>query len=144
LVSDPGLRCRGVQRIKVDRTNTVLYCDRWAATVAFYRDLLGFDVAHETDWFVEFRVTTDAFVSIADARRATIDAAGGKGVTLTLHTDALGETRALLDGRGVTTTPITRRWGADVFYCHDPEGHRIEFWSDVSSSGQAPPTLAQS
>jgi catechol 2,3-dioxygenase-like lactoylglutathione lyase family enzyme len=130
----PGERSRfgGVQRISVDRANTVLYCDQWAATVAFYRELLGFDVAHETDWFVEFRVTTDAFLSIADARRATIDAVGGKGVTLTLHTDALNEARALLDDRGVTTTAITRRWGADVFYCHDPEGHRIEFWSDAA------------
>jgi len=119
-----------VQRVNVDRVNTVLYCDRWAATVAFYRELLGLAVVHESDWFVEFRLTREAFVSIADARRATIDAVDGKGMTLTLHTDALAETRALLDGNGVATTPIAQRWGADVFYCHDPEGHRIEFWCD--------------
>jgi catechol 2,3-dioxygenase-like lactoylglutathione lyase family enzyme len=124
-----------VQRVSVDRVNTVLYCDQWAQTVAFYRELLGLEVEHETDWFVEFRVTSGAFVSIADARRATIDAVGGKGVTLTLHTGALAETKGLLDVHGVTTTPIARRWGADVFYCHDPEGHRIEFWSDGTSGG---------
>jgi catechol 2,3-dioxygenase-like lactoylglutathione lyase family enzyme len=135
LPGDLGLGFGGVQRVSVDRANTVLYCERWSATVAFYRELLALDVAHETDWFVEFRLTSDAFVSIADARRATIDAAGGKGITLTLHTDALVATKALLDGRGVATTPITRRWGADVFYCHDPEGHRIEFWSDASPAG---------
>ena len=132
---DRGLGFGGVQRVSIDRANTVLYCDEWAATVVFYRELLGLEVAHETDWFVEFRLTTDAFVSIADAGRATIDAVGGKGVTLTLHTDALVATRALLDDRGVATTPISRRWGADVFYCHDPEGHRIEFWSDRSQAG---------
>jgi catechol 2,3-dioxygenase-like lactoylglutathione lyase family enzyme len=135
LPGDLGLGFGDVQRVSVDRANTVLYCDQWVATVAFYRDLLGLDVAHETDWFVEFRLTTDAFVSIADAGRATIEAVGGKGVTLTLHTDALLEMRALLDGRGVATTPVTRRWGADVFYCHDPEGHRIEFWSDRAPDG---------
>ena len=124
-----------MHQVSVDRVNTVLYCDRWAQTVAFYRELLGFDAVHETDWFVEFRLTGDAFVSIADAHRATIDAVGGKGMTLTLHTRALPETRALLDGRGVATTPITRRWGADVFYCRDPEGHRIEFWSAGANVG---------
>jgi catechol 2,3-dioxygenase-like lactoylglutathione lyase family enzyme len=124
-----------VERVSVDRANTILYCEEWGATVAFYRELLGFDVTHETDWFVEFRLTSDAFLSIADSRRATIDAVGGQGVTITLHTDALLETRTLLDGRGVATTTIARRFGADVFYCHDPEGHRIEFWSDGSHDG---------
>jgi catechol 2,3-dioxygenase-like lactoylglutathione lyase family enzyme len=119
--------------VKVDRANTVLYCDEWVATVVFYRDVLGFEVEHETDWFVEFKVAGDAYLSIADARRATIDAVAGKGITLTLHTSALGETRAYLEGGGVATTPITRRWGAEVFYCHDPEGHRIEFWSEGST-----------
>jgi catechol 2,3-dioxygenase-like lactoylglutathione lyase family enzyme len=119
--------------VKVDRANTVLYCDEWVATVVFYRDVLGFEVEHETDWFVEFRVAGDAYLSIADARRATIDAVAGKGITLTLHTSALAETRAYLEGDGVAATPITRRWGAEVFYCHDPEGHRIEFWSEQST-----------
>jgi catechol 2,3-dioxygenase-like lactoylglutathione lyase family enzyme len=119
--------------VKVDRANTVLYCDEWVATVVFYREVLGFEVEHETDWFVEFRVAGDAYLSIADARRATIDAVAGKGITLTLHTSALAETRAYLEGDGVAATPITRRWGAEVFYCHDPEGHRIEFWSQQST-----------
>jgi catechol 2,3-dioxygenase-like lactoylglutathione lyase family enzyme len=123
-----------MHRVKVDRANTVLYCDGWVATVAFYREVLGFEVEHETDWFVEFRVAGDAYLSIADARRATIDAVAGKGITLTLHTSALAETRAYLEGDGVAATPITRRWGAEVFYCHDPEGHRIEFWSEGSTS----------
>jgi catechol 2,3-dioxygenase-like lactoylglutathione lyase family enzyme len=122
-----------MHRVKVDRANTVLYCDEWVATVVFYRDVLGFEVEHETDWFVEFRVAGDAYLSVADARRATIDAVAGKGITLTLHTSALAETRAYLEGDGVAATPITRRWGAEVFYCHDPEGHRIEFWSQQST-----------
>jgi len=132
LTCDLGLGCGDVQSLRVDRANTVLYCDAWAETVAFYRELLGFDVEHDSDWFVEFRLTDDAFLSIADARRATIDAVGGRGITLTLHTGGISAARELLTGRGVAATPITRRWGADVFYCHDPEGHRIELWSESS------------
>jgi catechol 2,3-dioxygenase-like lactoylglutathione lyase family enzyme len=120
-----------MDRVSVDRVNTVLYCDAWAATVAFYRGVLGFDVEHESDWFVEFRVAGSAFLSVADAGRATIDAVQGRGITLTMHTDSLVETRRVLADRGVAMTPIARRWGDDVFYCHDPEGHRIEFWSDA-------------
>src|SRR5215204_1585076 len=80
LRNGPGLGCDSVQRVNVDRANTVLYCDEWVATMAFYRDVLGFEVEHETDWFVEFRVAGDAYLSIADTRRTTIVAVGGKGV----------------------------------------------------------------
>ncbi|MCA9950615.1 MAG: VOC family protein [Anaerolineales bacterium] len=29
--------------------------------------------------------------------------------------------------QAIETTPIRDKWGARVFYCFDPEGHRIEF-----------------
>jgi len=122
-----------VSRVRVDRVNTVLYCDAWADTVAFYRDRLELDVEHDSDWFVEFRLNDRAFLSVADASRATIDAVGGQGITITMQTDDVAATRSLLEAVRIETTPITRRWGADVFYCHDPEGHRIEFWSDGSA-----------
>ena len=119
-----------MQRVSVDRVNTVLYCEAWADTVAFYRDLVGFPVEHDSDWFVEFRLAPQAFLSVADAQRTTMNAVGGHGITLTLHTEDVTATRSLLENRGIEVTPITRRWGADVVYCHDPEGHRIEFWSE--------------
>ena len=115
--------------VSVDRVNTVLYCDAWEVTVGFYRELLGLQVDYESDWFVEFRVTDSAFLSVADPRRATIEPVGGQGITLTFQTPDVTGARALLEQRGIATTPIEQRWGADVFYCHDPEGHRIEFWS---------------
>jgi len=127
---DRGLGCATVPLVSVGRVNTVLYCDAWAATVDFYRDLLGFDVNYESDWFVEFRVTDAAFLSVADPRRATIEAVAGRGITLTFETTDVAHTRAVLEQRGIAITPIQQRWGADVFYCHDPEGHRIEFWSE--------------
>ena len=121
--------------VSVGRLNTVLYCDAWEATVEFYGDLLGFEIEHESEWFVEFRVTDTAFLSVADARRATIDAVAGQGITLTLQTTDLARTREALEQRGIVTTPIKQRWGAEVCYCHDPEGHRIEFWSEGAPAG---------
>jgi catechol 2,3-dioxygenase-like lactoylglutathione lyase family enzyme len=118
--------------LTLERTNTVLYCERWTETVEFYRSVLGLSVAFQNDWFVEFELTTSSFVSIADSSRATVDAVQGQGITLTWQVPNLGETRRLLEANGADTTPIQRRWGANVFYCHDPEGHRIEFWSDRS------------
>jgi catechol 2,3-dioxygenase-like lactoylglutathione lyase family enzyme len=116
--------------VKVERANTVLYCTRWAETVEFYRSVLAFDVEFENDWFVEFRVARDAYLSIADAARTTIEPAGGRGLTITLRTPDVSAVNALLAARGVEVSDVARRWNADVFYCRDPEGHRLEFWRE--------------
>jgi len=116
--------------VSIGRANTVLYCERWRETVEFYRSVLGLAVEFDNDWFVEFRLTGSSFLSIADAARATIGAVGGQGVTLTWMVPDPAATRTLLEDRGIDVTPIERRWEANVFYCHDPEGHRIEFWSN--------------
>ena len=39
----------------------------------------------------------------------------------------------MLEASGVAVTEIKSRWGANVFYCHDPEGHRIELWSEATT-----------
>lgn len=89
-------------------------------------------VSFENEWFVEFVINDGARVSVADAARTRIDSAGGRGLTLTLKVTDLQAARAELEGRGLSPSPISRHpWGADVFYLVDPEGHRIEFWSDV-------------
>ena len=108
----------------------MLYCELWSETVAFYRSVLGLSVAFHNDWFVEFQLTSSSFLSIADSARATIGAVQGQGVTLTWQVVDVGEARAMLEASGVAMTEIERRWGADACYCHDPEGHRIELWSD--------------
>ena len=68
-------------------------------------------------------------------RYASIDAVAGQGITLTLETTEVARTREALEQRGIVTTPIEQRWGADVFYCQDPEGHRIEFWAERAPTG---------
>lgn len=111
------------------RANTILYCSNWAATVAFYRETLGLTVEFANTWFVEFRVNDGAYLSVAEASRASIAAVAGQGITLAWQLDDLAACHRSLAAAGITVTPIRRRWGAWVFYCHDPEGHRLEFWA---------------
>lgn len=113
----------------VYRTNTILYCRRWQETVEFYRDVLGMTVHHAEDWFVEFQVTNESFLSVAEAARATIDSSGGRGLTLSWQVDHLERVHRHLFEQGVDVGPVRAKWGARVFYFSDPEGHRIELWA---------------
>ncbi len=113
----------------INRINTILYCRRWAAVVAFYRDVLGLDVHHETDWFVEFTVAGKAFLSVADESRASVKSAGGAGITISLMVNDAVSWRRRLESRGVDVGKLRNHWGARAFFFHDPEGHRIEIWS---------------
>ncbi len=115
----------------IRRMNTILYCERWEATVAFYRDLLALSVAHERDWFVEFKLGERAYLSIANAARATIASARGDGITLSWQVDDLAAARQMLQNSGIDCTPIRTKWGAQLCYFHDPEGHRLELWQPI-------------
>lgn len=117
--------------MNIQRTNTILYCQRWTNTVAFYRDILKFSITHQNDWFVEFRLTSQSYLSVANADRATIDSVEGQGMTLAWQVDDIHGLHADLQKQDVTVTAIQEKWGAHVFYIHDPEGHRIEFWQPL-------------
>ena len=114
------------------RSNVIFYCRAWAETVAFYRERIGLPVAFENEWFVEFQLGDNSYLSIANAARATIQDVGGQGITLTWQVADLDGAWEALQGQGVEVTAIKERWNARVFYCFDPEGHRIEFWAEVA------------
>lgn len=114
--------------LEIKQTNTILYCEKWQETVAFYRDTLKLPVATERTWFVEFRLAANSFVSIANAQRATVASANGDGVTLTWQIQNVAATHQALAAAGVALTPLQTRWGALVTYLYDPEGNRIELW----------------
>lgn len=116
-----------MRRLGVSRANTILYCRRWGPTVAFYREMLGLEVSFEKDWFVEFAVD-DAFLSIADASRATEGSVEGHGVTLSWQVSDVEAIRRWLGGRGVEISAVSDRWGARVVDVRDPEGNRLELW----------------
>lgn len=118
--------------IPINLSNTILYCIRWRETVDFYRRVLGLPVNVEKDWFVELRLTPHSFVSIADARRASIDSSAGQGLTLTLQVDDVHAMHGRLADAGVGVGSVKRHaWGALGFFCRDPEGYRLEFWQPV-------------
>ncbi len=118
---------------QVERVNTILYCSRWAETVAFYAETLDLPVTFQSSWFVEFALSETARVSIADASRTTVKSAAGKGITLSLQMKNLDAVWNTLKFAGITTTAITDHpMQARVFYFFDPEGYRIEIWSPKS------------
>lgn len=127
----------------VKRTNTILYCRRWAETVAFYHDRLQFEIAYQGDWLVEFRLSATAFLSVADQSRTSLSSAEGKGITLSFQTDHLAALHRHLSGIGVVATEIRRQvMGGDLFYIFDPEGTRIEFWCPTGDHTAKDPTNA--
>lgn len=116
--------------LTVDRANTIVYCSRWQECVVFYRDGLGLEIVFNNDWFVEFSLNCVSRLSIADARRASIESAEGRGITVSLKVrDILAAHQEVLE-RGLSPGKVKRHaWGADVFHLRDPDGNRIEFWS---------------
>jgi catechol 2,3-dioxygenase-like lactoylglutathione lyase family enzyme len=115
--------------MEIQAVNTILYCAMWQETVDFYRSVLGLPVTHATDWFVEFSLGNAARLSVADAMQATIESAGGRGVTISLRVKDVVSARAELTAVGLEPTALKDLWGARVTYIFDPEGHRIEIWS---------------
>ena len=114
---------------EVLRSNTILYCELWNQTVQFYRDILKLSVSYETDWFVEFQLTGETYLSIAHAKRATIRSAEGNGVTLSFRVENVDRIQEVTCELGLSPGEIFTVWGARAFHLYDPEGHRIEFWS---------------
>jgi catechol 2,3-dioxygenase-like lactoylglutathione lyase family enzyme len=115
------------------RSNTILYCRHWAETVRFYRDVLALPISFQNDWFVEFQLGAQVYLSIADERRASIDSVSGQGITLSWQVDDLQAARAELLAQQITLSEVRQKWGASLCYLHDPEGHRIELWQPLNS-----------
>jgi predicted enzyme related to lactoylglutathione lyase len=78
---------------------------------------------------VELAVSPTAFVSVADAARATVAPGDGRGITLSWRVADVDATRAALLADGVAVGPVGTRFGSRVADVHDPAGNRIELWS---------------
>lgn len=112
-------------------TNIILYCQKWAPVVDFYRNLLQLPVLFATDWFVEFALNPVSRLSVADEKRSSIKSCAGRGVTLSLEVEDIDKTWGYLNKAGLCPTIIREHpWNARVFYFFDPEGHRLEIWQN--------------
>ncbi len=114
--------------------NIIIYCKKWEETVAFYRTILQLPITTSTEWFVEFKLTRTARLSVADESRTSIKSGGGKGITIGIQVTDLITTRTQLKNAGFEPTAVKEVWGAKAFYGFDPEGNRIEFWSGQARS----------
>ena len=97
--------------------------------VRFYRDDLRLRPIVEKNWFVEFQLSSDSSVSLADHDRATIKSAHGGGITLSVQVNDVEQTRTELVTNGLNPEPLRTIWGSRAFFLYDPEGNRLEFWS---------------
>jgi catechol 2,3-dioxygenase-like lactoylglutathione lyase family enzyme len=112
----------------IRRTNTILYCARWADTVSFYAERLALPISFRNDWFVEFELGPGMHLSIADQSRSSIEPNHGAGITLSWEVDDVEEARRLLLAAGVGVSPVGARFGARTIDLFDPERNRIELW----------------
>ncbi len=114
---------------QVIRVNTILYCEKWADTVDFYTTGLQLPATVSLDWFMEFKLTDTACLSIANVSRTTRNSSRGEGHLITFQVTDLEKTRNRLCRNGLAPSPIeSHTWGAAVMYLTDPEGNRLEFW----------------
>jgi len=114
---------------KLLRSNTILYCENFGQTISFYRDILNLSINYETDWMVEFKLLDQTYLSVADAKRATIGSAKGAGITLSFQVEDVDRAHEFLCKHGLKISEIKPVWEARAFYLYDPEGHRIELYS---------------
>jgi predicted enzyme related to lactoylglutathione lyase len=109
--------------------NMILYSRHWAKTVEFYRDGLSLKVNFITDWFVEFVLSENARISIADEKRTSIRPPDTHGITIALQVDDIDAAWNACVNKALHPTEIKEHpWNARVFYVFDPEGRRIEIW----------------
>ena len=93
--------------------------------------MLRLSINYKTDWMVEFHLIGETYLSIANAARTSIQSAEGNGITLSWQVDDVDSIHNRLSGLGIETSEIKHIWGTRVFYFFDPEGHRIELWSEI-------------
>ncbi len=115
--------------MRINRANTIIYCDRWEETVRFYRDGIRLTVLLEKGWFVEFQLAGSACLSVADAAHASVPSASGAGITLSWQVENIDAVYDRLVAAGIHVTPIKATWGSRTCFLFDPEGNRIELWS---------------
>jgi len=123
----------------------------YAASVAFYRDMLGFEVSYERpDEGFGFLVLGDAQLMLDQADRgrtfavddAPLEKPFGRGVNLQIRVAAVSPILARLADAGVEPyLPLEDRWyhaddlerGNRQFVVADPDGYLLRFFEDLGT-----------
>lgn len=107
---------------EIKAANIILYCKKWQSAVAFYKETLKLQVTFLNDWFVEFKLTDTARLSVANEIKASIKSSGGRGVTISWNVDDIYAAHSLMTEQGLNPSAIKNLWQSEVFYINDPEG----------------------
>ncbi len=113
---------------QIQRTNTVIYCDKWESAKHFYEVVLQLPIAMETEWFAEFSLGNQAYVSLIDTAHTQHASSNGVGMLLTWRVANLQDWHQTLESRGVAVGEILTVFDRPLFRFTDPEGTRIEIW----------------
>ena len=115
--------------------HTVLYCHKWKECVSFYRDVLGFPVMFANEIFLEVQPVTGARIGLMDAGRTRWSASRGDSFILSFRVSDIEETHQCVEQRYTGLGELKDHpWGGRLFEIKDPEGRRIEFWSDSNNT----------
>jgi len=108
---------------------TFFYYDQLDAAVAFYRDVMGFELVTDQRWAKIFKVAGDAYVGCVDGARGYHRPSERKPVLLTVVVDDPDAWYAHFHRHGVRTLGPPRDdedLGVRIFFLEDPEGYAIE------------------
>lgn len=78
---------------------------------------------------MEFRVSEQSYLSVADEGRTSVRSSGGDGVTVSFRVEDAEGLRRELIAKGAVPGVMRQVWGSRAFFIRDPEGNRLEFWS---------------
>jgi catechol 2,3-dioxygenase-like lactoylglutathione lyase family enzyme len=116
--------------LPVEKFHTVLFCRKWKACVAFYRDVLGFEVVDSNPRFVEFQVTPGARIGLLKPTGKSVLEDTSASCILSFRVENVEKIHKILSARCKEATAVKQHsWGARLFELRDPEGRRLEFWT---------------
>ena len=113
----------GIKTVGID--HTVLHVSNLAVSKAFYMDVLGMTVAHETSWQA-FLWCGEQQVALFEVKEGTSITSGNdlNHMALRLDTGTYEEVKSKLERSGCT---VSGRPGDDhCIYFNDPDGHRLQ------------------
>ena len=108
---------------------TFLYYRDLPTAMAFYEDILGFELAIDQGWSKIYRIDGQAHVGLVDEARGMQSWAEDKTVQICLRVadvDAWHAWAAANDVSGLTEPRDSAELGIRAFVMNDPEGYQIE------------------
>ncbi len=118
---------------------TFLYYRDLERAIPFYRDILGLPLAIDQGWCKIYSLSPRAMVGLVDEKRGSLNASDDKAVVLSLVVEDVDAWHRHLSAAGVadlTAPKLSREIGVYGFFCHDPEGYKIEVQAFVDDASR--------